>query len=234
MERGTSGLATPKALMASIGVLAAILAGCGGGNGDSNEIAGPTVAGCAKVGPSEPKQVDLPAPEQTVKRGEALTALVKTSCGSFEIALDTTQAPRTVNSFAYLAREGVYDGLDFYKVASGFAVYGGDPAQNGTGGPGYSIVEKPPADTTYGRGVVAMDRTEADPPGYSGSHFFVATSTETGLPPDYALLGTVSKAYKTIARIQKLDTTPRIELPGAAEEKPRQTAVIEEVTIKHG
>ena len=200
--------------------IAALVAGCGGSSGSTTET------GCAQVDAPQPKDVSFEAPAQTVKRGEALSATVKTNCGTFEIALDTKAAPKVANSFAFLAREGLYDGLDFYKVTSGFAIYGGDPALDGSGGPGYSLVEPPPADTKYSRGVVAMAREPSQPSGYAGSAFFVATSAETGLPADFALLGKVSGGYGTVARIN--------ELGSAADQTPEQTVLIEKVTIAKG
>jgi peptidyl-prolyl cis-trans isomerase B (cyclophilin B) len=205
-------------------ILAAIASGCGGGSSDSTG-ASTAASGCKEVEAPEPKEVSLPVPKQTVKAGEKLTAVVRTSCGAFEIALDTQKAPQTVNSFAYLAREGFYDGLDFYKTISGFAIYGGDPALDGSGGPGYSVVEPPPASARYGRGVVAMAREPGQPSGYSGSAFFVVTSVETGFPPEYAPLGEVSEGYGTVARIDGL-ATPK--------EVPRQAVLIEKVTIEKG
>jgi len=201
-------------------VVAAILGGCGGG-GDSTTSA----AGCTQVDEPEPKSVSYEAPKQTVKRGEKLTAVVDTSCGSFEIALDTQRAPKTVNSFVFLAGKGFYDGLDFHRVVSGFVVQGGDPLGDGTGGPGYTVVEKPPANLSYTKGVVAMAKSPAEPPGSSGSQFFVATSIDTGLPPEYALLGTVSKGYGTVDRINRL---------GLPTEKPKQTVLIEKISIEQG
>ena len=203
-------------------VLVAILGGGDGGGGDSTTVA---VAGCKEVSAPEPKQVSLPAPDQTVKKGEKLTAVVQTSCGAFDIALATDRAPKTVNSFAYLARKGFYDGLDFYKVISGFAIYAGDPQGDGSGGPGYSVVEPPPAGATYDRRVVAMARDPGRPPGYSGSAFFVVTSTETGLPPDFALLGRVVGPYAAVARINELATP---------EQKAAQPVLIEEIRIDKG
>jgi len=208
--------------LAAAALLAAAAAGCGGSS-NSNSSTAATAAGCKAVEAPEPREERLTAPEQTVKPGEKLTAVVETSCGSFEIALDSRQAPKTVNSFAYLARQGFYDGLDFSRVVSGFVVQGGDPAGDGTGGPGYTVVEKPPADASYPQGVVAMAKTAAEPPGSSGSQFFVATSIDTGLPPEYALLGKVSKGYSTVERINKL---------GRTDEKPRQTVLIEKLTIE--
>lgn len=212
-------------VLALLALVAALLAGCGGGSGGSSS-GSTSASGCAQVDAPEAKDVSFEAPPQTVKRGEALTATVQTSCGSFSIALDTKQAPKVANSFAFLAREGLYDGLDFYQVTSGFAIYGGDPALDGSGGPGYSVVEPPPAGTKYSRGVVAMAREPSRPRGYAGSAFFVATSAETGLPPDFALLGKVASGYGTVARIN--------ELGSAADQTPEQTVLIEKVTIAKG
>jgi peptidyl-prolyl cis-trans isomerase B (cyclophilin B) len=221
--RERPGLWTIVPAMAAAAALALGAVGCGGGS--SSSTAATTAAGCKAVEAPEPREESLTAPKQTVERGEKLTAVVETSCGSFEIALDSRQAPKTVNSFAYLARQGFYDGLDFNRVVSGFVVQGGDPAGDGTGGPGYTVVEQPPANTSYTKGVVAMAKTMAEPPGSSGSQFFVAASIDTGLPPEYALLGKVSKGYGTVERINKL---------GGADEKPKQTVLIEKLTIEKG
>jgi cyclophilin family peptidyl-prolyl cis-trans isomerase len=209
----------------AIGVVAAILTGCGGGGSDSTTDATVGANGCKVVEPPEPKDVSLPAPKQTVEKGEKLTAVVETSCGTFDIALDTKQAPKTVNSFAYLADEGFYDDLTFHRVVSGFVIQGGDPLGTGAGGPGYSVDEKPPANASYTKGVVAMAKSPAEPPGRSGSQFFVVTSVDTGLPPEYALVGKVSKGYGTVTRIDSLSTPS---------ERPKQTVLIEKITIEKG
>ena len=129
--------------LVAVGVVAAILISRGGGDDDSTATAS-SADGCKQVEAPQSKNVTLKAPKQTVKAGEELTAVVKTSCGSFDIALDTKRAPKTTNSFAYLAEEGFYDGLGFHRIVPGFVIQGGDPAGTGTGGPGYSIVEKRP------------------------------------------------------------------------------------------
>jgi cyclophilin family peptidyl-prolyl cis-trans isomerase len=104
-------------------------------------------------------------------------------------------------------------------------IQGGDPEGTGTGGPGYSVEEKPPANLAYTKGIVAMAKSSADPPGRSSSQFFVVTGADAGLPPEYALVGKVSKGFDAVARIDKL---------GTPEEKPRQTVLIEKVTIGKG
>jgi peptidyl-prolyl cis-trans isomerase B (cyclophilin B) len=209
--------------LVAIGVVAAILIGRSGGTDEDSATA--SAGGCEEVEVPQPKQVSFKAPKQTVKAGEKLTATVETSCGSFEIALDTRRAPKTVNSFVFLADEGFYDDLTFHRVAPGFVIQGGDPEGTGTGGPGYSVDEKPPANLAYTKGIVAMAKSPADPPGRSSSQFFVVTGADAGLPPEYALLGKVSGGFDAVARIDKL---------GTPEEKPKQTVLIEKVTIEKG
>jgi cyclophilin family peptidyl-prolyl cis-trans isomerase len=209
----------------AVGIVAAILISRGGGGTDATTAAATSANGCRKVEAPEPKNVQLAAPKQTVKPGEKLTAVVQTSCGTFEIALDTTRAPKTTNSFAYLAEQGFYDDLTFHRIVPGFVIQGGDPLGTGTGGPGYSVDEKPPANLAYTRGTVAMAKSEAEPPGRSGSQFYVVTAADAGLPPEYALVGKVSSGYPVVERIEKL---------GGADEKPKQTVLIEKMTIEKG
>jgi peptidyl-prolyl cis-trans isomerase B (cyclophilin B) len=205
------------------GIVAAILVGRSGGGSDSTTTA--SVDGCKAAKAPKPKRVNLPAPKQTVARGEKLTAVLATSCGSFEIALDTKRAPKTTNSFAYLARKGFYDGLSFHRIIPGFVVQGGDPEGTGNGGPGYSVDEKPPPGLSYTKGTVAMAKTEVEPPGRSGSQFFVVVEADAGLPPEYALLGKVVEGYPVLARIAKL---------GSPSGAPKQTVLIERLTIRKG
>jgi peptidyl-prolyl cis-trans isomerase B (cyclophilin B) len=209
-------------------IVAAVLISQGGGSDDSSSssAAAKTGAdGCKDVEAPEPKTVSFKAPKQVLKPGEAATAVVKTSCGTFEVALDTTRAPKTANSFAFLAEEGFYDDLTFHRIVPGFVIQGGDPEGTGTGGPGYSVDEKPPANLSYTKGIVAMAKSSAEPPGRSGSQFYVVTAPDAGLPPEYALVGKVTKGYDTVARIEKVPTV---------EEKPKQPVLIEEVTIEQG
>jgi peptidyl-prolyl cis-trans isomerase B (cyclophilin B) len=207
----------------AVGVVAAILIGRSSGSSSSTTTAG--ASGCKQVEAPQPKHVSLKAPKQTVKPGEKLTAVVKTSCGSFDIALATREAPKTTNSFAYLAKQGFYDDLTFHRIVPGFVIQGGDPLGNGTGGPGYTVVEKPPAHLSYTRGTVAMAKSSNQPSGSSGSQFFVVTGASAGLPPEYALVGRVSKGAAVVARIGRL---------GTATEKPKQTILIEKMTIEKG
>jgi peptidyl-prolyl cis-trans isomerase B (cyclophilin B) len=211
--------------LVAVGVVGAILISRSGGDDDAATSAAAGAEGCERVQAPKPKQVSLQAPKQALKRGEEATAVVETSCGSFEIALDTERAPKTASSFAYLAEEGFYDDLPFHRIVPGFVIQGGDPLGNGTGGPGYSVDEKPPANLAYTRGTVAMAKSSAEPPGRSGSQFYVVTGADAGLPPEYALVGKVSEGYEVVARIGKL---------GTPSEKPKQPVLIETITIEKG
>ena len=207
-------------------VVALVILIAGGGSDDDESAAVPKSGGCEQVAaPPTKETVSYATPDQTVSRNDTLTAAVGTSCGTFEIALDAKRAPKTVNSFVSLAEKGFYDRLLFHRVSPGFVIQGGDPIGNGTGGPGYSVDEKPPANLAYTKGVVAMAKSSAEPPGRSGSQFFVVLSADAGLPPEYALVGRVDKGMDVVERIGRL---------GTPEETPRQPVLIEKISIEEG
>jgi cyclophilin family peptidyl-prolyl cis-trans isomerase len=206
------------------GVVAAILISRSGGGSDSTTTA--SSSGCKQVGAPKSKTVSFKAPNQGLTKGEKATAVVETSCGTFDIALDTTRAPKTASSFAFLSEAGFYDDLTFPRVAPEFVIQGGSPVNATTGGPGYSVDEKPPANLAYTKGVVAMAKSSAEPPGRSGSQFFVVLSPDAGLPPEYALVGKVDKGFDVVERIGKLGNPET--------EKPKQTVLIEKISIEKG
>jgi cyclophilin family peptidyl-prolyl cis-trans isomerase len=214
---------------APIPILAAAvaLAGCG-----QDEPTPPATTTTQAAGSDQCKQVEAP-PTRNVKlkppgatvKGEKLTARVETSCGDFEIDLDTGGSPKTASSFVHMVENGVYEDTTFQRIVPGFVIQGGDPLGDGTGDAGYTVEETPPPDATYTRGVVAMAKTPAEPPGTSGSQFFVVVSADAGLPADYAILGEVSDGDETIAAIESQG------VPGA-ETEPKQPVVIEQITIE--
>ena len=202
------------------------LAACGGGT-TSTQSALP--GGCQQVAKPPPKHRQLPRPPRTVSHADPLTAVVDTTCGRFGINLDTGGSPRTVNSFLYLARKGFYGDTTFHRIVPGFVIQGGDPLQNGRGGPGYQVTERPPAHTTYRRGTVAMAKSPVEPAGRSGSQFFVVLAPDAGLPPNYAVLGKVTSGYDVVRRIGTLGTRST----GSAG-TPVATVVIRRVTVSRG
>ncbi|WP_210493284.1 peptidylprolyl isomerase [Patulibacter sp. SYSU D01012] len=166
-----------------------------------------TDAGCREVAAPEPRsgEPDAPRPKPARLSGR-WTVRMATNCGSFTIRLDTKRQPRTSASFVSLTKAGFFDGLTFHRISPGFVIQGGDPAGDGTGGPGYSVRETPPKDAAYTRGVVAMAKTGAEKAGTSGSQFFVVTGEDAGLPPDYAIVGKVTRGMDAVDRIAEQGT----------------------------
>jgi peptidyl-prolyl cis-trans isomerase B (cyclophilin B) len=97
-----------------------------------------------------------------------------------------------------------FDGIAFQRIVPGFVIQAGQSGETPDGGPGYTTIDPPPADTRYEKGVVAMAKTELDPPGTGGSQFFVVTSDDAMLPPDYAPIGKVVEGLAVVEKIGKL------------------------------
>jgi peptidyl-prolyl cis-trans isomerase B (cyclophilin B) len=156
--------------------------------------------------PRAPQHV--PRPTGRLDPAKRYVVTLATNCGAIAIRLDVRRAPKTTDSFAYLVRRGFYDDLTFHRVAADFVIQGGDPNGDGSGGPGYTIVEPPPTSLQYTRGTVAMAKTATDPAGASGSQFFIVTAQQTELPPQYALVGNVVGSMAAVNAISSLATTP--------------------------
>jgi cyclophilin family peptidyl-prolyl cis-trans isomerase len=221
-------------ILGGFAVLAAVIVGIilisrsgGGGSGSTTTASKEKSAGgCKKVAQPEPREESLPKPKMTTKKGEKVTAVVETNCGTFDIDLATSEAPTIANSFAYLAEEGFYDDLTFHRIVPEFVIQGGDPTGTGGGGPGYEVVEAPPKNLKYTLGTVAMAKTSEAPAGAAGSQFYVVSGPQgETLPPEYALAGHVTKGLDVVERIGEL---------GGPEEKPTQPVVIEKMTIERG
>lgn len=197
-----------------------VLAGCGGkgGNGTSTDA-----NGCTKASPPAAKSRTEAKPTKPLDPAKTYDVRFQTNCGSFTIRLAVKTSPATTASFASLVQKGFFDGTVFHRIVPGFVIQGGDPTRTGQGGPGYTTVDPPPSSTRYTLGVVAMAKTVPQPPGTSGSQFFVVTGQDAGLPPDYAVLGAVAGGKDTVARIAKLGD--------AATEQPTETVEIEHATL---
>jgi peptidyl-prolyl cis-trans isomerase B (cyclophilin B) len=208
------------------------LAGCGGSSSHSASTGAskPASGPCRTVPVPPPKGAQhLTAPKLRLDPQRTYTVSVSTNCGTFAFNLDVQDSPKTSASFDSLVNRGFFDGLTFHRVASGFVIQGGDPNGNGSGGPGYSVVQPPPKNTQYVRGDVAMAKTQTDPPGASGSQFFIVTAANAtqsaGLTPDYALLGKVVSGQNVVNAIGSLPTNPPSD--GA----PSPAVVMSKVTV---
>jgi cyclophilin family peptidyl-prolyl cis-trans isomerase len=223
--------------------LAAALGACGDDENDGNaqQETQATTQAAPETTPTEPptqteagdcKQAEPPeSGERTAKKpkgklaaGKTYRLVVATNCGEFTIELDQKAAPKTAASLVALAEAKFYDGTTFHRIVPGFVIQGGDPTGTGGGGPGYSTVDKPPADARYTRGVVAMAKTGQEAPGTAGSQFFVVVGADAGLPPDYAVVGKVTDGMDVVELIGQLGDP--------ATEQPTQPVVMQSVKVE--
>jgi cyclophilin family peptidyl-prolyl cis-trans isomerase len=166
------------------------------------------------------KQWNSP-PEMVIDPSKRYTATMSTSLGDLVIALDAIAAPKTVNNFVFLAREGYYDGVIFHRIIQGFMCQGGDPTGTGRGGPGYKFADELPKPRTYEIGSVAMANAG---PNTNGSQFFIVSGPSgVGLPPQYSLFGKVVKGLEVVAEMERVQTD--------RSDKPLQDVTINSVEI---
>jgi cyclophilin family peptidyl-prolyl cis-trans isomerase len=174
---------------------------------------------CSREEPSSKgngKTYDAPS-ELTLEEGVTYTATLATSCGDIVVELDAVDAPITTNNFVFLARDGFYDGLTFHRAVPDFVIQGGDPAGDGTGGPGYQFEDELPTDG-YPQGSFAMANAG---PSTNGSQFFIVTG-QADLANDFSRFGRV---------IQGLEVAQGIESLGDASQQPSETVYITSVAI---
>jgi peptidyl-prolyl cis-trans isomerase B (cyclophilin B) len=201
-----------KPVLAALAAALALLAWAGCGEEEKPEqpaaeappATQATVPGCKQVEAPQPRDDAASKPKGPLDPKRDHTVTFTTSCGKFSVKLDVKRAPKTTASFASLVRQKFFDDTLVTRIVPGFVIQAGDPTGSGDGDPGYSTVEPPPADTVYSKGVVAMAKTGQDPAGHAGSQFYVVTGDGVQLPPEYALLGKVSKGQEVADRIGQL------------------------------
>lgn len=205
-----------------IAPLVLVLAACGGSkHATSTESA---AAGCTSVTPPATRAKHEPKPTKQLDPSKIYDVKFQTNCGSFTIRLAVKTSPATTASFVSLAQKKYFDGTVFHRIVPGFVIQGGDPTAKGTGGPGYSTVDPPPASTRYTFGLAAMAKSQTEAPGTSGSQFFVVTAQDAQLPPDYAVLGRVIVGADVVRRIGRLGSPTT--------ERPTKIVEIEHATVE--
>ncbi len=147
-------------------------------------------------------------------------ATLHTNHGAIEVELFEEDAPKTVENFLKLARDGFYDGVIFHRVIEGFMIQGGDPTGTGTGGPGYQF-EDEINDHKVVRGALAMANAG---PNTNGSQFFIVTTDEAPwLDGKHTVFGRVTSGMEVVDAIEKVDVDAR--------DKPREDVILEEVAV---
>jgi len=180
------------------------------------------VTDCPNPDGSSPRTTKFSsAPPMCIDPSKRYTAEMKTSMGDLTIALDPVAAPKTVNSFVFLARYHYYDGLIFHRIIRNFVCQGGCPEGSGRGGPGYRFEDELPKPGRYEVGSLAMANAG---PNTNGSQFFIISGPNgAGLPPQYSLFGKVVKGLDVVEAMQNVET--------GAQDRPRTDVVIHSVTI---
>jgi len=209
-------------------LLVLALAACGGSKKQATPPQQTTTdaAGCRSVTPPAGKARTESKPTKRLDPAKTYEVQIATNCGSFTIRLAVKTSPATTASFASLVQKHFFDGTVFHRIVPGFVIQGGDPTGSGSGGPGYTTVDIPPASTRYTLGVVAMAKTGAEPAGTSGSQFFVVTAQDAQLPPDYAVLGTIAKGQAVVGKIGELG-----DPSSGGQGVPTETVEIEKATL---
>jgi peptidyl-prolyl cis-trans isomerase B (cyclophilin B) len=149
-----------------------------------------------------------------------MNATLHTNHGGIELELFPDDAPKTVENFTKLARDGFYDGVIFHRVIPDFMIQGGDPTGTGSGGPGYSF-EDEFNDHKVERGALAMANAG---PNTNGSQFFIVTTESAPwLDGKHTVFGRVTSGIEVADRIS--------EVPRDARDKPTEDVVIERIVL---
>jgi cyclophilin family peptidyl-prolyl cis-trans isomerase len=143
------------------------------------------------------------APKMAIDPKKQYTATFMTDAGEFDVELFAGQAPRTVNNFVFLARDGFYDNTTFHRVIRGFMAQGGDPTGSGRGGPGYRFEDEfHPALRHSGPGILSMANAG---PNTNGSQFFITYAATPHLDDKHAVFGRVTRGMEAVNAIRERD-----------------------------
>ena len=188
----------PKLLLTALAILGMVALAC---SSDEAPEPAPTQAPQSSQtmqasSESKPKQWSS-APAVMIDQSKKYTAVFELAKGAeFEIELFADKAPKTVNNFVFLAREGYYDGVTFHRVLEGFMAQSGDPTGTGTGGPGYRFEDEfHPSLRHDAAGILSMANAG---PNTNGSQFFITFAPTPNLNDKHSVFGKVSKGMEVV------------------------------------
>jgi cyclophilin family peptidyl-prolyl cis-trans isomerase len=167
----------------------------------------------APLNPPSNVHVYAAPPPMQIDQAKLYAATITTGRGTMVLCLDPKLAPVSVNNLVALARNHFYDGLKFHRVAAGFVIQGGDPAGDGSGGPGYSFKDEP-VKGEYTDGCVAMANAGPDT---NGSQFFVCIADDSRLPKKYNLFGAVDRGLEVAHATQIGDVMTTVTVAAQAD-----------------
>jgi len=161
------------------------------------------------------------APPMTIDAGRKYSATLSTNHGDIVVELDAANAPITVNSFAFLAKDGFYDGLTFHRVIPNFMIQGGCPDGDGRGGPGYRFRDEVDGPARFDQPyLLAMANAG---PGTNGSQFFITVAPTPHLTGRHTIFGTVTEGSEVVDQIAATRT--------GAGDRPVEPVVISTISI---
>jgi peptidyl-prolyl cis-trans isomerase B (cyclophilin B) len=150
------------------------------------------------------------APAMSIDPSKTFQANIETSRGTIVCDLFAKDAPKTVNNFVFLAREGFYDGTTFHRVINDFMIQGGDPTGTGRGGPGYKFEDEVgPGKPRHKVGSLSMANAG---PGTNGSQFFITHIATDWLDGKHTVFGQVKTGQDVVNAVKQGDTIKSIKI----------------------
>ena len=161
-------------------------------------------------------------PKMQIDPDKTYTATFVTEKGDIVINLFADKAPKTVNNFVFLAREGYYDDTTFHRVIPDFMTQGGDPTGTGRGGPGYRFEDEFHPELKHSKpGILSMANAG---PNTNGSQFFITVAPTPHLDNRHSVFGEVVGGMDVVQKIANLKRDKH--------DRPLNDAVIKEIKIE--
>jgi len=161
-------------------------------------------------------------PSMQIDPQKQYQAVFETQRGTISIELYPQFAPRTVNNFVFLAREGFYDGLMFHRVISNFMIQGGDPKGTGMGGPGYQFEDEFSGNPLrHETGALSMANAG---PNTNGSQFFITHAPQPHLDGRHTVFGRVVDGQDVVDAIRQRDKMTRVTITESTVPGPEKSA----------
>jgi peptidyl-prolyl cis-trans isomerase B (cyclophilin B) len=149
-------------------------------------------------------------PLMDVDPKRSYVVIMETNRGTLELELYPQHAPKTVNNFIFLAKEGFYDGISFHRVINDFVIQGGDPTGTGRGGPGYRFEDEFAGNPLkHETAVISMANAG---PNTNGSQFFITYSPQPHLNGKHTVFGKVVKGQEVMSQIRQGDQMVKVSI----------------------
>ncbi|MBT2509123.1 peptidylprolyl isomerase [Streptomyces sp. ISL-98] len=237
-RRRNAVIASALAVVLAAGAAAFATGALGGSDDGKQSVADSTPSSspskapdpCEKPAAGSVKKMSFKKePALTIDKSASYAMKLQTTCGDITLALDATKAPRTVNSFNFLARKGYFDHTKCHRLTTAgiYVLQCGDPTAQGSGTPGYKLPDENLKDPklkggVYPAGTVAMANAG---PGTGGSQFFLVYQ-DSKLPPNYTPFGTIKGGQDVLKKIADAG-----EATGQGDGAPNATVVIDKATV---